>query len=163
MEVQWESTTRITERQRKGGFTESNKRVCLKENVVNDIKWYRIKRWNKMEGLHKEFKEETWQEGQGGNQPWNQPLGRGVLGRSRTRGTWNPGSSLWPPGSLLLAFRSKLRWRCLQKGSQPSALVRCPSYMLFFFFNILLFIHVAVLSLSCGTIGSWIFIVACRI
>ena len=87
MEVQWESTIRIIERQGKGGFTESNKTVCLKEKVVNHIKWYQIKRWNKMEGLPKEFKEETWQEGWGRNQPWNQPLSKGVLGRSRTRGT----------------------------------------------------------------------------
>ena len=60
MEVQWESTIRIIERQGKGGFTESNKTVCLKEKVVNHIKWYQIKRWNKMEGLPKEFKEETY-------------------------------------------------------------------------------------------------------
>lgn len=164
MEVQWESTIRIIERQGKGGFTESNKTVWLKEKVVNHIKWYQIKRWNKMEGLPKEFKEETWQEGQGGNQPWNQPLSKGVLGRSRTQGTWNPHSSLWSPGSLLLTFKSKLRWCCLQKGSQPQALVRCRSYPFFkfIFFN-LLFIHLAVPSLSCGTTGSWIFTVACRI
>ena len=123
----WESPIRIIERQGKGGFTESNKTVCSEEKVVNHIKWDQIKRWNKIEGLPKEFKEETWQKGQGGNQPWNQPLSKGVLGRSRTRGNWNPHSLLWSPGSLPLTFRSKLRWCCLQKGSQPPALVRCPS------------------------------------